>query len=302
MPRQCLAAASTCDADLQRCCPPHRCWRGPAGVAQCRLSCPVDMSWPCHAAPRVGLVVARWGGWPAWTPLLLKTLGATANASTGTNLTFLLVSEEHTHLAGARPSPSADEWSLDSRPAHRRRREASRSHRASASSAWAWKACGSRSGRSAAHSPMVAAARGWRRWTGPPSRRRGRRNHARTQSPHGAQNATRSCKQVLSTAKVSTAKTNDLKPLLGEALAGALAQFDWWGHLQVTHPACRQHASLLASIRVPFRRPDHALPHVVALRRTLCWGISAGDSRRRAPSPPPMSCRRLALRTTLRAS
>jgi len=95
---------------------------------------------------------------------------------------------------------------------------------------------------------------------------------------------------VLSTAKVSTAKTNDLKPLLGEALAGALAQFDWWGHLQedlvlgnLGGRFASPGALAAADVLSPFGAPHNASGVLMLYRNehrlTTLWRQSAAARR-----------------------
>jgi hypothetical protein len=74
---------------------------------------------------------------------------------------------------------------------------------------------------------------------------------------------------------VSSAKTNDLKPLLGEALAPLLAPYDWWGYLQedllVGDLANRFFSpSVLASADVISPYPVHA---------SATWGVAGASMR-----------------------
>ena len=82
------AGSSSCSAEFgqcggstwmgPRCCaPPHRCYKQSEWYSQCGSGCPDDAGWACHHGLRsIGIVVVRYGGWPAWTPLLLHTLRA----------------------------------------------------------------------------------------------------------------------------------------------------------------------------------------------------------------------------------
>ena len=83
----CVAEFGACAAVA--CCAPHRCFRQSQFFAQCGRACPREPSWECHAERmrRVGVILSRWGSWPAWTPLLLHSFGA----NPGT--TFLLLSD-----------------------------------------------------------------------------------------------------------------------------------------------------------------------------------------------------------------
>ena len=99
------------------CCAPFRCYRQSRFYAQCGSACPLSASppWDCanglshreervvseqrhadapserriHGAPpSVGVLIGRWGRWPPWTPLLLRSLGANPT------ITFILLSDE----------------------------------------------------------------------------------------------------------------------------------------------------------------------------------------------------------------
>jgi hypothetical protein len=174
----CLPASSACDAGQQRCCAPHRCWRGIGGHAQCGSECPADSRWACHSAPRVGLMIARWGGWPAWMPVLLKTLGAVPSPGPNrTSITILLLGE----APPATPLPPCVRFHLLTLGA------LVRSLRPLG--------CSLDDGQSCARLPRLSVG-------------------------------------GVYSSGVSSAKTNDLKPLMGEALAPLLAPYDWWGYLQ----------------------------------------------------------------------
>ena len=84
----CLPEYSACSTS-SACCAPHRCFRQSQFFAQCGRACPRDPSWECHAERmrRVGVILSRWGSWPAWTPLLMHTLRANAKVE------FLLVTD-----------------------------------------------------------------------------------------------------------------------------------------------------------------------------------------------------------------
>jgi len=174
----CLPESSECDAGQQRCCAPYRCWRGVGEHARCGSACPADNRWACHSAPHVGLMIARWGGWPAWMPVLLKTLGAVPRPGpNGTSITFLLLGE----APPASPLPPSVQF-----------------HRLTLGGlvrSLLPLGCSLDDGQGCARLPMLAVS-------------------------------------GVYASGVSSAKTNDLKPLLGEALAGLLAPYDWWGYLQ----------------------------------------------------------------------
>ena len=84
----CVPEYSACSI-AATCCAPHRCFRQSQFFAQCGRACPRDPSWECHAERmrRVGVILSRWGSWPAWTPLLMHTLRANAKVE------FLLVTD-----------------------------------------------------------------------------------------------------------------------------------------------------------------------------------------------------------------
>ena len=83
-----VAVSSSCSAEFGQCggtawsapnccTPPHRCYKQSDWYSQCGSACPEEASWACQAQPpigSIGIVVARWGGWPSWTPLFLHTL------------------------------------------------------------------------------------------------------------------------------------------------------------------------------------------------------------------------------------
>ena len=57
------------------CTPPHRCYKQSDWYSQRGSACPEEASWACQAQPpSIGIIVARWGGWPSWMPLFLHTL------------------------------------------------------------------------------------------------------------------------------------------------------------------------------------------------------------------------------------
>ena len=83
----CTAAFGTCGGgDGASCCAPLRCFRQSPYYSQCGTACPADPQWECHTE-RVGIILSRWGSWPAWTPLLLHTLRAVPA------ITFLLITD-----------------------------------------------------------------------------------------------------------------------------------------------------------------------------------------------------------------
>lgn len=84
----CVPEYSACTAS-SACCAPHRCFRQSQFFAQCGRACPREPSWECHTERmrRVGVILSRWGSWPAWTPLLMHTLRANAKVE------FLLVTD-----------------------------------------------------------------------------------------------------------------------------------------------------------------------------------------------------------------
>lgn len=91
----CVPEFGQCGLAGRECCAPHRCFRQSRWYSQCGSACPRGKSWDCSSdAPSVGILVGRWGGWPPWTPLLLRTLAANPT------VTFLLLSEE--------PPPNVD--------------------------------------------------------------------------------------------------------------------------------------------------------------------------------------------------
>jgi len=84
----CLPEFAQCgnDAAAQSCWP-HVCFRQSPFYAQCGRACPAHGGWECSAAQSTALIMARWGEWPAWLPIVTRTLAA--NPST----TFLLVGD-----------------------------------------------------------------------------------------------------------------------------------------------------------------------------------------------------------------
>ena len=84
----CVPEYSACIAS-SACCAPHHCFRQSQFFAQCGRACPRAPSWECHAERmrRAGVILSRWGSWPAWTPLLMHTLRANAKVE------FLLVTD-----------------------------------------------------------------------------------------------------------------------------------------------------------------------------------------------------------------
>ena len=80
------AVSSSCSAEFGQCggtawsgpnccTPPHRCYKQSDWYSQCGSACPEESSWACQAQPpSIGIIVARWGGWPSWMPLFLHTL------------------------------------------------------------------------------------------------------------------------------------------------------------------------------------------------------------------------------------
>jgi hypothetical protein len=80
------AVSSSCSAEFGQCggttwpgpycCTlPHRCYKQSGWYSQCGSACPEEASWACQAEPpSIGIIVARWGGWPSWMPLFLHTL------------------------------------------------------------------------------------------------------------------------------------------------------------------------------------------------------------------------------------
>ena len=83
----CVAEFGRC-AQGSSCCAPHRCYEQSQWYSQCGRACPPDSSWACsQEPPSIGLLVARWGGWPPWTPFLLRTMAANPD------VTFLLLSD-----------------------------------------------------------------------------------------------------------------------------------------------------------------------------------------------------------------
>jgi len=83
----CLPEFRQCGGGREACCAPHRCFRQSRFYSQCGSACPPEASWECWSAPRVGLIVSRWGGWPAWSPLLVHSF------SMNPAVTFLLVGD-----------------------------------------------------------------------------------------------------------------------------------------------------------------------------------------------------------------
>lgn len=165
----CTAEFGTCGRQgAAGCCAPHRCYKQSEFYSQCGSSCPNEPAWACHdALPSIALVVARWGGWPAWTPLFLRTLGANPTVD------FMLLSD-------ATPAPL----------------------------------------------PLPANVRLYRVTLAQLLARLRRTVGVRlgTLTPGAAEGKFGS--------GVSSAKTNDFKPMFGEAFADLLAPYDWWGHLQ----------------------------------------------------------------------
>ena len=85
----CVPEFGQCGLAGRECCAPHRCFRQSRWYSQCGSACPRGRNWDCSSdAPSVGILVGRWGGWPAWTPVFLRTLAANPTIS------FLLLSEE----------------------------------------------------------------------------------------------------------------------------------------------------------------------------------------------------------------
>ena len=95
----CVPEFGQCGLAGRECCLPHRCFRQSRWYSQCGSACPRGRSWDCSSdAPSVGILVGRWGGWPAWTPVFLRTLAANPTIS------FLLLSEEPPPNVGAMPA------------------------------------------------------------------------------------------------------------------------------------------------------------------------------------------------------
>ena len=102
---QCVAEFAPCTQ--QNCCAPHRCWRQSAFYGQCGAACPRDAGWECHHSPRIALLVGRFGGWPAWTPLWLKTLGASRGVD------FHVLSDAPPVTGTLPPNVIYHSWTLD---------------------------------------------------------------------------------------------------------------------------------------------------------------------------------------------
>ena len=95
----CVPEFGQCGLAGRECCAPHRCFRQSRWYSQCGSACPRGRNWDCSSdAPSVGILVGRWGGWPAWTPVFLRTLAANPTIS------FLLLSEEPPPNVGAMPA------------------------------------------------------------------------------------------------------------------------------------------------------------------------------------------------------
>jgi len=116
-----------------------------------------------HLQRRVGIIIGRWGGWPGWTPLLLRMMG------TNTQFDFLLISDSSPPTSGIPLPPNVCFCYLPL--------------------------------------PEMQASVGLqlRLSVNLTLRRQG---------------------------DVSAAKTNDLKPMWGEALSDLLQGYEWWGYMQ----------------------------------------------------------------------
>ena len=85
-PHRATVSSSSCSAEFGQCggaawtgpiccMPPHRCYKQSDWYSQCGSTCPEEASWACRSQPpSIGIIVARWGGWPSWMPLFLHTL------------------------------------------------------------------------------------------------------------------------------------------------------------------------------------------------------------------------------------
>lgn len=73
------------------CCPPFQCFRQSRFYSQCGSACPRSASppWDCATTtpPSIAVLIGRWGGWPPWMPLLLRTL------ATNPAINFFLLSD-----------------------------------------------------------------------------------------------------------------------------------------------------------------------------------------------------------------
>ena len=73
------------------CCAPLRCFQQNRYYSQCGTACPssATIPWDCaKAPPSIAIVIGRWGGWPGWTSVLLRTVEANPT------ITFLMLSDE----------------------------------------------------------------------------------------------------------------------------------------------------------------------------------------------------------------
>ena len=171
---------------------------------------PTARTMPSVAAPRVCLLILRWGGWPAWMPLLLRSLQTQHPA-----LAFHIIGDIRPET---RPLPSNVHF-------HRiRPTELLRRMRTAIGPSFKITSLGSFTANTLGGEPPRRP---------PPRRPKGRR-------------------------LASTAKINDLKPMLGQALADILAPYEWWGARHVPAHAHRTRSATLAPSTCGACRPRGA--------------------------------------------